>query len=118
MGGFVDSAVFAAICRVAGDAVSEGGQHVIPEGFDVDAQRGDPFGSDAVDAARALLAGLHETRLAEDTEVLRDGRLADRQCVGQFADGSRSFAYALEDSAARGIGEGAERLDISHSLYK
>ena len=57
-------------------------------------------------ATGALLGD--ETRVAKDAEVLRDRWATLRELVGQSVDRGRAGAQAIEERAARWIGDGAE----------
>lgn len=52
----------------------------------------------------------------EHTQVLRDGRPADRSAFRELPDGSRPSAQVLEDLPARWVGECGENISVSHGL--
>jgi hypothetical protein len=67
-------------------------------------------GAHAIDASLSIAADLHQTRLAEDTEVLGDPGLAHSQRADQLADGALGLPQEVEDLTATGLGENLECL--------
>src|SRR5690606_38451919 len=67
---------------------------------------------DGVDEARSLGAHGREAVLAQDLELLRDGRLGDAELAGDDLDdlarGVLTFRQKLEDSPPNGIAEDVE----------
>ena len=68
-------------------------------------QRG---GIEAVKPPLGVLANVHQPGLAQDREMLRDGRLADRQGVDEVAGGAFAVGQHGQDRHAVGFGQGGE----------
>src|SRR5262245_37219895 len=71
---------------------------------------------DAVQSSGPFLPLAHEARSFQYTEMLRDGRPADRQPLGKLADGVRPLSQELEDRSPRRIRQRLERNSVSHRL--
>jgi hypothetical protein len=67
-------------------------------------------GVHAIDASLSIAANLHQTRVAEDTEVLGDPGLAYSQGADQVADGALDLPQEVEDLTATGLRENLECL--------
>src|SRR5262249_2125820 len=69
----------------------------------------DRFRPHAADAPLPVDATLDQAGVREDSEVLRNRRLADREGFGDFTGGALPLAEeTLDNGEAGGIGEGAE----------
>ena len=73
---------------------------------------------ETIEAALGLGPAGDEARAAEHAEVLGDGRLRDAKVPGQLPDGVGPAAEPLDEAAPRRVGQGLDRLCISHNLYK
>src|SRR5690606_28615742 len=60
---------------------------------------------DGIDAARACGVRVHEARIEQNLEVLRDGRTRDGQAAREFVDILRSSAELFQDMAPVRIGD-------------
>src|SRR4051812_18632585 len=91
------------LCLFDGDLVGREG--TAPEPVEVGAERGEPVGVDAIDAAIARRLVNDETGVFEDLQVLRDGGPADREPAGELADRAWPLDQALEDRMPRAISQ-------------
>ena len=87
-----------------------------PEPVEVVAHPQQPVRLDPVEAPRAVLAVADEARVLEHAQVLRDGRPADRQSVGELADRARPRLQRLEDASPCRVAEGVEDYSVSRHL--
>lgn len=69
-------------------------------------------GIQLVDAVPALSAFPDEAGAAQQAQVFGDGRPGNGKRLGDAAGGPASVAEEIEDGAARGIGQSAERAFV------
>jgi hypothetical protein len=96
----------------------EGLQSHIPQGLDVAAQGRETLRVELVDALVAALLDGNEVDLAQDSQVLGDGGLADLDDGEELSDRGGTLAQPFDEQAAGGICKRFERGNISHNLYK
>jgi hypothetical protein len=70
--------------------------------------------SDAVQATLRIGAGLHEPRILEDAEVLRDSRLTQAEVVDEVADGPLAVAEQIEDCEPLWLGQNLKCGELAH----
>jgi hypothetical protein len=84
--------------EMAGEVVEAGSPHAPVRGEPlVDRPQG--FRSHAVETPLGIAADLDETRLAEDPQMLGDGRLAQLELLDKLPDGTLAGAQQIEDLA-------------------
>jgi hypothetical protein len=77
------------------------------------AQRAELVGHDAEVGPAAALLALDEAGVAEDAEMVRDGRLAQAEWFGQVADACFAVRLCLDQAQQpqpRGVGDHLERI--------
>src|SRR5450759_3024638 len=84
------------------------GTRVDREGLDPAPQLLDPGRLQLVDPTRALAVLAHEACGLEDSQVLGDGRAADRHALGEQADRGRPASEPVDDRAAGRVAENVE----------
>jgi hypothetical protein len=72
--------------------------------------------ADAVEAALGVDAGFDQTGVAEDTEVLGDGRLADGKGLDEVSDRALAVPEEIEDAPAVALGQHLERRQHGLSI--
>ena len=85
------------------DDVLVAGQRTVPEGVELVAQRGHADRVEPVDPAGADGALGDQAGVLEHLQVLGHRRPADRQLLGELADGPRPLGQARDDRAPGGI---------------
>src|SRR4051794_12816640 len=78
-------------------------QCAVPEGLELIAQGAETFRAEPVDPARAGRTVDHQSSFSEDLQVLGHRWAADRQLVGDLADGARPLGEARDDGAPGGV---------------
>src|SRR5829696_1257176 len=83
---------------------------------------GERLGPQPVPAPLALRAHAHDTGVAQDAQMLRHPRLADREAVDQLADGPFAVTEEVENAPALRVREDVEggvhpRVDYSIVIY-
>src|SRR5829696_4937991 len=83
---------------------------------------GERLGPQPVPAPLALSAHTHDTGVAQDAQMLRHPRLADREPVDQLADGPFAVTEQVENPPALRVREDVEggvhtRVDYSIVIY-
>src|SRR5258708_27622385 len=74
-------------------------------------QRGDNrFFVQAVEHLAAMLAHTHQARTAQDIQVVRNRRAAERDPLGNLADVELSTGQDLDQVLAHGISQGNEQV--------
>jgi len=81
-------------------------ERALPERVQLIAQGGDAGGVEPVDPAGPRGAVGDQAGVLEHLQVLRYRRPADRQLLGELADGSRSLCQARDDGAPGGVTQG------------
>lgn len=66
------------------------------------------LGANAVEAPLCIDAGLHETDVAQHTQVLRHGRLAQAQFTDEVSDGALPVPEQIEDRTATRLSKGSK----------
>lgn len=89
-------------------------EHVVPETIQIAAKVLEPAALDSVEPPRAVTPCAHEPRALEYAQMLGHRRAGDAKSAGDAPDGERAAPEPLEDQAAGRIGEGLDRLLVSH----
>src|SRR5436190_4640541 len=88
-----------------------------PESVEERLQVGEPLRARTVEASRAVPTLVHETRLLQNAEVLRDRRPRDVELRGDLPRGELPLADELEDPAAAGLGD-CTQCSFHRALFK
>src|SRR5205823_6946454 len=87
----------------------EGRERLVPEPVEVGAERRDSPRVDAVQPPRPVLPLVHELRLLQHPQVLRDRRPADRELSSELPDGLLAALEELEDGPPGRIAQRVHR---------
>jgi hypothetical protein len=90
-------------------------QGVVPKLVELAPQGSESVTASCVDAAVAVAAIAHETRVLEDLQVLGNGRPAHRELESDLPDGARSSGDPSEDGAPGWIAECRPRVNYVSS---
>jgi hypothetical protein len=67
------------------------------------------LGPDAIEAALRVGAGVHQARLPEDAQMLRNGRLGEVEMIDQVPDRPFSVAQQTDNRKSLGVTQDLER---------
>src|SRR5687768_6792 len=98
------------------DLVVERVECLVPEPVQVASQLDESTNLDAVNAAHAVAPLRHQPGVFENLQMLRDGRPADRQRLGERTHRRRTLLQTLENLPACGVSESLKCLFVSHYL--
>src|SRR5262249_22070755 len=90
--------------------VFEGVERLAPEPIEVFAQCVQPCGVELVDPVAALAPLPHDACVFQNPEVLRDGRTADVEVLGELVHAVRPAGQILQNRATRRVGDGSKRV--------
>jgi hypothetical protein len=96
-----------------GNRIGVGVQDAVPERLDIRPKGRDAIGAQTVEMARAEVAYVDESGLAEGGQMLGYRRLRDGYRGGQLTDGTLSCAQFLENGATGAISQGFDRNRIT-----
>jgi len=89
-------------------------EHVVPESIQIATKVLEAAALDAVEPPRAIAFRTHEARALEDAQMLGHRGTGDAKPARDPPDRERAAPEPLEDEAAGRVGEGLDRLLVSH----